>query len=250
MKRPTFWLLHGVLPGMLFLPLAFAFEHWPIDFWVADHFYDSVRANWTGGGTWWAKGVIHEGGSRLIMIVWLSSFVLCAASLKFDRLLVWRRPVLFVGLNVLVCTSLIALIKHYSNVDCPEDLLRYGGDRSYVHVFADKPDSAPRGACFPGGHSSGAFSLMAFYFLLRERGSRRALPVLAGMLVLGGIYAVGQWARGEHLPSHDAWSAVICWYVSLSLYAVVFRGRVGSVPGVADATAVGRPVQPAPEPSV
>jgi membrane-associated PAP2 superfamily phosphatase len=217
-----------VLPLLLVLPLALAFERWPLDFWAVDrlHLYDPVRAIWIGGSTWWAKGLIHEGGSRLIMVVGLFGFALYAASMQLNRLRVWRRPALFVGLSVLSCTLLIALVKHYSNADCPEDLLRYGGERAYVHIFADKPADAPRGACFPGGHSSGAFSLMAFYFLLRDRSSRRALAALAAALLLGGIYAAGQWSRGEHFPSHDVWSALLCWYVILALYAIAFRGNI------------------------
>jgi membrane-associated PAP2 superfamily phosphatase len=242
-----FWLWHGVLPILLFLPLLLAFEWWPIDFWVADYFYNPSHGIWIGGGTWWAKGLIHEGGSRLIVFVGLSCFALCAASLWLDRLRAWRRPALYVGACILACVSLVALIKHYSNVDCPEDLLRYGGERAYVHIFADKPASAARGACFPGGHSSGAFSLFAFYFLLRNRRSSRARWILAGVLGLGSIYAVGQWTRGEHFPSHDAWSALICWYVALVVYVAAFQRRVWPV-AIGRADAAGLPALPVWEP--
>lgn len=229
MSRLKFWMQHGLLPALLLLPLLLALEHGSLDFSVADHFYDPDRGIWIGGGTWWAKSLIHEGGRRLILLVGLSSFALWAGSMGFDRLQSWGRPALFVGLSVLACTSLVALLKHYSNVDCPEDLVRYGGDRLYVHVFADKPDAVARGACFPGGHSSGAFSLVAFYFLLRERHPRRALLSLAAALLLGGIYAVAQWTRGKHFPSHDLWSAAICWYVTLLVHATVFAGSAWKV---------------------
>jgi membrane-associated PAP2 superfamily phosphatase len=220
-----FWVVHGVLPALLFLPLALVFQYTPLDLHIADHFYDAARGAWIGSGTWWAKDLIHEAGRRLIALIGLTALALALAAHGLEHLRPWRQPALFVGLSILACTALVALLKHYSNVDCPQDLLRYGGDRDYVHVFADKPDDAPRGACFPGGHSSGAFSLLAFYFLLVERRRSLACLALVGALALGSVYAVGQWARGEHFLSHDAWSAMICWYVTLALYAA-FRGRV------------------------
>lgn len=226
MTDQRFWVLHGLLPAVLFLPLALMFEHTSLDFWVANHFYDSVSKTWIGASTWWAKDLIHEGGRHFVTIIGLSAFALSAASQRFDRLQAWRRPALFVGVSVVACTALVALLKHYSNVDCPEDLLRYGGEQLYVHVFSNKPDSAARGACFPGGHSSGAFSLVAFYFLTRELRAPHARWTLFGVMALGSIYALGQWTRGEHLPSHDAWSMVICWYVSLTIYAAAFHRRV------------------------
>lgn len=228
MTAGKYWAQRGVLSLLLFLPLLLAFELWPIDFWVADRLYDRSSGDWIGGGTWWAKGLIHTGGVRLVLFIFVTAGALYLASFRFRSLQAWRRPSLFVALAILICTSLVALLKHYSNVDCPEDLMRYGGDRLYVHIFAAKPEGAARGACFPGGHSSGAFSLMAFYFVLCERGARMALPVLFAVLALGGVYAFGQWTRGEHLPSHDLWSAMICWYVLLALYAKPFRGQVWS----------------------
>jgi membrane-associated PAP2 superfamily phosphatase len=127
------------------------------------------------------------------------------------------------ALSILVGTSLVALLKHFSNVDCPDDLWRYGGSRAYAHVFADKPAGVPRGTCFPGGHSSGAFSLFALYFVFRHGSSRGAFLSLVAVMALGAVFAVGQWSRGQHFPSHDAWSAVICWYVALALYAACRR---------------------------
>lgn len=226
MNTARFWLLHGVLPVLLFLPLAYAFEHTPFDLWVADHFYDAGSGYWLGGGSWWAKGLIHTGGARLIILLFVASLLLWAASYRHAQYLRWRRPALFVGLGIVLATTLVAVLKHYTNVDCPEVLTRYGGEQLYAHVFSARPQGAGRGGCFPGGHSSGAFSLATVYFLLRERRPGWALPGLAGVFLLGMIYAFGQWARGEHFPSHDAWSALVCWYVVLALYALAFRGRI------------------------
>jgi membrane-associated PAP2 superfamily phosphatase len=207
------------------MPLALVFELTGFDLWVADLFHDAATGQWMGDGTWWAKDLIHEAGRRLIAVTGLAALAIGAASCFVGVLRNWRRPALFLGLSIAAGTAVVGIAKYGTNVDCPDDLLRYGGTQPYVHVFADKPDTAARGECFPGGHSSGAFSLTALYFLLRARRSRKASTILFAVLVLGAVFSVGQWVRGEHFPSHDAWSAIICWYVVLGMFAA-FRGRV------------------------
>jgi membrane-associated PAP2 superfamily phosphatase len=48
---------------------------------------------------------------------------------------------------------------------------------------------------------------------------------LAGGLLIGTVFALGQQARGAHFLSHDLTSAAIVWYVLLGLYLVMFARR-------------------------
>jgi membrane-associated PAP2 superfamily phosphatase len=106
-----------------------------------------------------------------------------------------------------------------------------------VHLFGDRPDDLPRAQCFPGGHSSSGFALLALYFALRDRRPRAARWFLGGALAVGTLFAFGQEARGAHFLSHDLWSLGIAWFTCLAVYRLAFGGRVWSpLPGPPRAT--------------
>ncbi len=225
-----FWLTHGLLPVVLLVAGSLIAQFTEIDFLALDPLFDFHSRHWYYGESWWANTLLHDWGRNLIALLFLGAFFLWLGSwiFKRSRLPRWRYATGYVALAILLTTSLVGLGKKLTNVDCPWDLEHYNGSRPFVHIFSDKPDDLPRGYCFPAGHSSGAFSLLVFYFLFYPRHRRLAYLSLGVVLVMGGIYAFGQWARGAHFPSHDIWSAAVGWYVSLGLYLVYFRQRLNS----------------------
>ena len=225
-----FRLTHVVLPVVLLLAASLFAQFTRVDFLVLDPLFDFDSQQWWYGESWWANTLIHEWGKNLIALIFLAAFFIWLGSWIFRRghLPRWRYQAGYVALAIVLTTSLVGLNKRLSNVDCPRDLAHYNGDRPFVHIFSDKPNELPHGYCFPGGHSSGAFSLLALYFLFYPRHRRLARLSLGLVLVLGAIYAGGQWVRGAHFPSHDIWSAAIGWYVSLGLYVAYFRQRLTS----------------------
>jgi hypothetical protein len=118
------------------------------------------------------------------------------------------------------------LLKTVTNVDCPWDLIPFGGRFPYVELFADRPDALRAGHCFPAAHASSGYALLALYFVFRERHARLAKLGLALGILTGLTFGLAQQARGAHFVSHDVWSAFLVWTVTLSVYAFAFRGRL------------------------
>lgn len=226
-------------PPISALPLAVALavlallaEYTPIDRWVLDQFYDPLLGTFPARRAFWAQTLLHDGQSALIILVALAALAVLLGSFAAARLRELRRPALYILACVALTTSAVGGLKRVSALDCPWDLDVYGGERAYVHLFAPRPTDADAGRCFPGGHSSGAFSLLALVVLMRRRRSRHAPAALAGVLVLGLSYASLQWLRGAHFPSHDLWSAWIAWTCANALAPVVL-GRARAAVAVA-----------------
>jgi len=219
----SFWVINGVLPFAVSVIVLLAIHYGGIDTRLASHFYDIASGKWIGADTWWASTVLHDGGRWLVRIIafgalftWLTTF-LGWGSHKL------RRQAAYVATAIILCTGIVGTLKAITNVDCPWDLALYGGDRPLIPWFAARPDNLPHAQCFPGAHSSSGFSLLCLYFLFADRGKAiRWVGLLTG-LVLGGLFSFAQQARGAHFLSHDVWSAVICWYVVLVLYATFQR---------------------------
>lgn len=182
-----------------------------IDFWVADHFADGAEG-FPWRHAWLTQELLHDGGAWLIRAY---ALVLLALVLFGHPPL--RRIATYLLLTTALTTGSVSLIKHAIDKDCPWDLDRYGGSRPTLHLlYGNVPGKAP-GHCFPGGHSSGGFSLLGLYFVMRRYRPAWASRVLLMVTFVGGGFALTQWMRGAHFVSHDLTSAAMAWLVAALL---------------------------------
>ncbi|HEU5134272.1 MAG TPA: phosphatase PAP2 family protein [Steroidobacteraceae bacterium] len=227
-----FWRRHLWWPLLAFT-IAFAvLEMFSLDRVLARAWYfNAPTAQWLGAGDgeWWARGLLHTGGRRVVRGVAGVALLLWASSFRFSTLRAWRRPAGFVLWAMLLATLAVGGLKAVTNVDCPWDLSGFGGHNPYVALFSDRPASLKRAQCFPGAHASSGFALLCFYFVFRDRSRRAAWCALAAALAVGIAFSIGQEARGAHFLSHDLTSAAIVWFVQLGLYVKLLRPR--SIPG-------------------
>jgi len=222
----NFWHRHALWPLLFFVLAATLFELGNLDLFFSDPWYAAAGGGWVFKHSWWADGLIHKGGRNLVAVIASLAVAGWAGSFCLRGLRPWRRAALFMALAILLGTGSVAICKATINRHCPWDYDRYGGAVPYGRLFEPAPAGFPPGHGFPAGHASGALSLMSSYFLFLGRSRQRALAGLSTGLLLGTAFGFGQLVRGAHFVSHNLWSAAICWYVSLALYAFCFRGRL------------------------
>ena len=69
------------------------------------------------------------------------------------------------------------------------------------------------------------------FFAARHLERRRlAIGLLWFVLAFGLVLTLVQVARGAHFFSHQVWTALICWYVSLLLYWLAFARHRTTTP--------------------
>jgi membrane-associated PAP2 superfamily phosphatase len=224
--QDDFWNLHAWIPLILFVPLFCVIECTGLDRILAHAlFYDPVVDRWLGegAGDWWAHGLIHDGGRWLARTVAGTALALWVASFLSVRMRHWRRAAGFVFFSMAASVLVVGALKLVTDVDCPWNLLEFGGDRPYVGLFAWRPHGLPAAQCFPGAHSSSGFALVCFYFVFRDRSRRIAALALGSALLVWAVFALGQEARGAHFLSHDFTSLAVVWFVQLALYAKLLR---------------------------
>jgi membrane-associated PAP2 superfamily phosphatase len=214
-------------PLALFVLLAGIFAMTPLDVTIARAaFFDSAHAHWIGADSWIVNGLLHTGGRwairglvALALAFWIATYV------ERD----WRalrRPTAFFIVATILSIGVVGLLKTLTNVDCPWDLVPFGGRFPFVELFADRPDTLRLGRCFPAAHASSGYALLALYFTFRERYAGLAKIGLAVGLATGLTFGLAQQARGAHFVSHDLWSAFLVWTVTLSVYTFGFRARL------------------------
>lgn len=221
-RSARFLLMHGWLPLAAFAVLAGALHFLGGDAWWADRIYAWEGHRWALRSAFVAEQLIHKAGRDASAIAWLCVVAAWIVACSHSQLAHLRRPFAYLAMSVLVATTLVAWFKTWSNMDCPWDLLRYGGQRPYVELLHLRPIGLARGACFPAGHASAGYAWMALYFFfLMTRPQWRWRGLGAGVAA-GLLFGISQQLRGAHFISHDLWTAIICWATALVLY-LVFR---------------------------
>lgn len=136
-----------------------------------------------------------------------------------------RRDFLFVVVAFAVCTGVIHFLKSHTSVYCPIETTLYGGKMPHIEWYQNFQlfREAGSGRCWPGGHASGGFTMLALYFVARRYQWRLSKAILWGSLLLGFIYGTTRVLQGWHYMSHTLWAGIFVWLACL-LTAMAFYG--------------------------
>lgn len=200
-----------IILSIFILALSLAiFDFTPIDVWVQNYFYDATAIQKPPLERWLVykhdKSLefwFHKSIKLAIVAFGVGIFLLSLASFRFSQLKPYRHRLLFLSISMALVSSLVGGAKHFTNTYCPNQTTLYGGDKPYVKILESYPEnfrSRKKGRCFPAGHATAGFGLMALYFILNSRKAR--ITGLVFGLTLGWVLGIFQIIRGEHFLSH------------------------------------------------
>ena len=190
-----------------------------VDRWIADHLYQLEGHQWLWKDAWLTKQFIHLDGKRLSVAAGVSTAVISAVSWSSSRWSRVRGSATYLLLSVSLATLIVSLLKRLTGMDCPWDLIPYGGPRPYIGLFSFRHGLAASG-CFPAGHASAGYAWVALYFAAASIKPGWRWCGLAIGLFFGAVFGISQQVRGAHFLSHDLWALAVCWYTALALYAI------------------------------
>lgn len=218
-RRPRSHFWRVTLVGLL---LLLAWDASGLDLPIARWFGSAEGFPWRDN--WFVVKVLHNSAQDLGWL-WLAGMTLAVfwPVGVMRRLSVVERAGI-VGGTLLALLAIIWL-KLASHTSCPWDLSEFGGTATYVSHWNWRLRDGGGGHCFPGGHASTGFALVAGYFGLREKAPRAARVWLAAALVTGLGLGLVQQIRGAHFTSHNLWTAWICWTVA-GLVHMALQGRL------------------------
>lgn len=210
------WALQRTLgPAFVVLLALFAcFELTDIDLWLQDRWFDFST------GRWWVdaqapgpRAVFYDGPKYGIILLGLTLLTLALGPARWrQRWGVERRRLWLAFLCLGLIPALIGQLKASTNVFCPYEIRRYGGDMPYVKVLEPRPSIAEVGRCgrcFPAGHASGGFALFGLAGLFA---TRRAQAWGVGLgLGVGWLMGGYQMLKGAHYLSHTVVTMLLAW---------------------------------------
>jgi membrane-associated PAP2 superfamily phosphatase len=199
-----------------------------IDLAIAAWIYDPASHAFPLRTTFLFETILHHWTKYVVIsiacLAWAGYFLTYAV----PALCALRRELLFLGLGLALAPAAVSALKLISDRHCPWDVAEFGGFAPYLPLLEAAPAGLAPGHCFPAGHATTGFCLMAFYFA--GRSARK--PVLAWSGLAVGLAAglglgFGRMMQGAHFLSHVLWSGVLCWLVLVALNALVLPNAVG-----------------------
>ena len=213
--------LGQVLPALA-LAMALLLSQTGLDMSIQRWFWLGPASGWMIDATSAIpRAMFYSGPKILLAVAGTTALVVAVAGFWMPGLRRLQRELALVGLALALVPTVASKLKAVTDVYCPSQTDAFGG--RYVHVppFQVHPEAERRpGRCFPAGHASGGFALLALAFVNRRRWYRLA-GVAAG-LGTGGAMGIYQMAKGAHFLSHTLTTAALAWLL-VSLLAIWMR---------------------------
>ena len=216
--RRQFFLLH-LAPALPLAVLLLGLETTAIDDTITGWFFDRSAGAFPLRYNAFLEVFAHQYMKELVIVVACCVIALFLLSFVLPELKPRRRLLLFLSLSLTLAPLAVVLLKMVSARHCPWNLVEYGGFAPHLTLFDAVPAGLSAGHCFPAGHASAGFCLMAFYFAARAfRKPRLARIALLGGIAAGLALGLGRIAQGAHFFSHVLWSGLVCWLVIVALH--------------------------------
>lgn len=222
-----------VIPGALAIAGMISMNT-GIDHALTAAFYDAATHRFPAHASVPLELFGHRFAKTAVTMLWLA-LVAMAASTHFwprwrpylteNRAAMWL-TVLGMALGPIVVVTLKGLNAYH----CPWDLHEFGGGAAFTTGWFVPASEV--GHCFPGGHASSGFCLIALFFLGCEMESPRFARFALLLAVFAGTsFSLIRMAQGAHFLSHNLWAAAICWSVSALAFLPLHmrRLRMGTV---------------------
>jgi len=201
----------------------------PLDVAISNLFYEP-GVGFIGRHSFFLEDILHDRAKQAVIVIGVFAIAGFVLSLLPTRLRQFRRPLGYLVLAMALCTSLVTPLKALTQVQCPWSLQQYGGDQVHTPLLSPRPPTDKPGRCWPGGHASSGFSLLALFFMLRDRRPRAARVALLVALTLGTILSIGRTMQGAHFMSHNLWTLLFDWCISVICYRLVLYRQFLTAP--------------------
>ena len=209
----------NLLVAALLAVLAWAAQATELDHLLAQAAFDPVLRTFPARD-WRLLGLVgHQLAKSAVWIVWFVLFAASIASLRLASLAPRRRVLWTTTAAMAAGPAIVSTLKLFTGPRCPWDLAEFGGHASVATEWLVR--SAEAGRCFPGGHASGGFSLLALYFAgVMLAAPRLRLAGLVAGFGAGFAFSAVRMVQGAHFLSHNLWAACVVWTVAMVIFAL------------------------------
>lgn len=202
-----------VLTALLLVGSVLAIEWTGFDIALQDQLFDFATGQWL-----WdreepvSRFLLYDGIKQVYVLAALGLIGVLGWLRRAGRSAQLRQRLLILCLAMFIVPITINIAKGLTNVPCPRDIEHYGGALSYatiINPFTPQARPEARSRCYPAGHASGGFALLALFFVAGNR--RQRTGFVGAAMALGWITGGYKMLIGDHFFSHTLVTMLIAW---------------------------------------
>jgi lipid A 4'-phosphatase len=192
----------------------------PRDLVIAAAQSDCSRA-WPGGNVFpW--NMFYKWAAAPAVLLGAAALAVLLAGIRLRKYASWRKEAVFILLLLALGPGLLinVLFKEEFGRARPREIVEFGGSQQFTPFW--RPGNAGTNSSFPSGHAAIAFSVLAPWFVLREKQRRTAVLFLLLGLLFGTCVGIARILQGAHFLSDILWAGGLVYLVG-ALLALLMR---------------------------
>jgi membrane-associated PAP2 superfamily phosphatase len=206
-----------VITATLLIAVVALFQFSDLDIFVQNFFYNFDSKSWLiNKDEPILKFFLYDGMKIFLILIGVAILFSLIFLRKKKVIQEYKKGLIIVLLSAIFVPLMIGSLKAISNTPCPCNIVNFNGVYPDIKVFDSYPKDfvqPSKAKCWPAGHASGGFALMAFFFLFKTQlNKKRALAVA---LVVGWSMGSYKMLLGDHFLSHTIITMIMAWLIIL-----------------------------------
>ena len=162
------------------------------------------------------KFFLYDGLKNLLLLFGLLILLSLIFLRKKSLVQEYKKGLIIVLLSAIFVPLIIGSLKAISNTPCPCNIVYFNGTYPDIKVFDSYPKDfiqTSKAKCWPAGHASGGFALMALFFLFKNPINQKL--ALGAALIVGWSMGTYKMLLGDHFLSHTIITMLMAWLIIL-----------------------------------
>jgi membrane-associated PAP2 superfamily phosphatase len=206
-----------IITAILLIAVIALFQFTDLDIFVQNFFYNFETKNWLiNKDEPILKFFFYDGIKNLLILFALAILFSLLFLRKRSFVQEYKKGLIIVLLAAIFVPVIIGSLKAITNTPCPCNIVNFNGKYPDIKVFDSYPRDfiqTSKAKCWPAGHASGGFALMALFFLFKTPiNQKRALITALVMAWSMGTYKM---LLGDHFLSHTIITMIMAWLIIL-----------------------------------
>ena len=206
-----------IITAILLIAVIALFQFTQLDISVQNFFYNFETKTWLiDKDEPILKFFLYDGLKTALIIFAVAILFSLILFRKKAIIQKYKKGLMIVLAAAIFVPLLIGSLKAITNTPCPCNIVNFNGKYPDIKVFDSYPKDfvqTSKAKCWPAGHASGGFALMALFFLFKTPiNQKRAL--ITG-LVVGWSMGVYKMLLGDHFLSHSIITMIMAWLIIL-----------------------------------
>ena len=195
------------------------FQFTNIDIIIQNYFYNFETKSWLiDKDEPILKLFLYDGLKQGLIIFGVFILILLIFFRKKEFVKEYKKGLIILLLSSIFVPTIVGSLKAITNTPCPCNIEHFGGEYPDIKVLDKYPEDfiqKSKAKCWPAGHASGGFALMALFFFFKN--PRNQFFGLIGAITLGWSMGTYKMLLGDHFLSHTIITMILAWIIILTI---------------------------------